>query len=72
VSRIERTTSPGRAPIPLICLILMALYLAAAPSDATTAKLLDDDGLIDESAVILTGTCDAIRVGYRASGCSSS
>lgn len=61
MSRIEGITSPGRAPIPLICLTLLMLCLSAAPSGATTVRLLDDDRLIDASPLILTGTCDAVR-----------
>lgn len=61
VSRTMGLISPGSPPIPLICLILLALCTAAPPSGATTLRFLDDDRLIDDSAVILTGTCDAIR-----------
>ncbi len=61
MSRTPGLTSPGSPPIRLICLILLVLCTAAPPSGATTLRFLDDDRLIDDSAVILTGTCDAIR-----------
>lgn len=61
MSRARSIASPGSPPTPLICLILLALCVPTAPSGATTLRFLDEDRLIDGSAVIVTGTCDALR-----------
>lgn len=61
---LKSVSSPPRA-FALLALIPALLAQASAPAGATTLVELDDDELIDGSALIVTGTCDGVATEWR-------
>lgn len=56
-------STPRTAPLPYLLAALLAA--AVAPAGATTLAELDQDELIDRSALIVTGSCDAVAFEWR-------